>query len=235
MIDVEFTTPATYAAHLAGYISDPSTIHIRTREQFGRAPSVEECRKLREKVTAPANARKGIYTGRFPCGHDRSDANTVWLSLNHDACKQCSEAKRAQQEAMLTEKQKAQRDKRAREKVSLDHMAEERRARMASVAADRMREVGVGSAYFINELIACVAHAFLTTPEAVVSPSRWPREVCARSVISRILYERGNMSLPMIGRRLGGRDHSTVLNAINTFEKRAKAYPEMIAVYEALR
>ena len=39
----------------------------------------------------------------------------------------------------------------------------------------------------------------------------------------------------MIGAFFGGRDHSTVIHAIKTFDDRARAYPEMIEAYEALK
>lgn len=45
-------TPVAYATYLARYIADPSTIRVRTLEQFGRAPTLARCRKLREDYLA---------------------------------------------------------------------------------------------------------------------------------------------------------------------------------------
>lgn len=46
----EPTTPLSYARRLASYISDPSTIRVRTLEQFGRSPPIEEIKRLREEA-----------------------------------------------------------------------------------------------------------------------------------------------------------------------------------------
>jgi chromosomal replication initiator protein len=43
------------------------------------------------------------------------------------------------------------------------------------------------------------------------------------------------MSTPDIGRRFGGRDHSTVIHAIRAVEKRAAADPFLEIEIEALR
>ena len=48
MIDFDHSTPSSFARYLASYVSDPSTIRARTIDQFGRAPSVDECRAMRE-------------------------------------------------------------------------------------------------------------------------------------------------------------------------------------------
>lgn len=46
------------------------------------------------------------------------------------------------------------------------------------------------------------------------------REACWR------MRKETSMSLPQIGRRLGGKDHTTVLNAIRKYEEMLKAEPE---------
>lgn len=90
-------------------------------------------------------------------------------------------------------------------------------------------------------VIAAVAQWFGLTPSQITGKSRFKYIVSARFVAMRLLhemyYETGakRFSYPMIGSFFGGRDHSTVIHAIKTFDDRARAYPEMIEAYEALR
>lgn len=49
-MDAEATQPASYAKRLAGYISDPSTIRVRTLEQFGRAPTIERIKSYQQEI-----------------------------------------------------------------------------------------------------------------------------------------------------------------------------------------
>ena len=42
----------TYTAHLAGYISDPSTVRVRVLDRFGHAPSLDQIRAVRAEIEA---------------------------------------------------------------------------------------------------------------------------------------------------------------------------------------
>ena len=64
------------------------------------------------------------------------------------------------------------------------------------------------------------------TPAALAGPYRnrhlaWPRQEAAW-----LLYRHTSMSLPMIGRILGGRDHTTIMHAINAVERRRRDNPD---------
>lgn len=90
-------------------------------------------------------------------------------------------------------------------------------------------------------VIESVAEYFKLKPEDLTGKSRYGYIVSARFVAMRLLfemrYEDGarRFSYPMIGRFFGGRDHSTVIHAMRTFDDRARAYPEMREAYEALK
>lgn len=87
--------------------------------------------------------------------------------------------------------------------------------------------VGVAKA-----LIASVARTFTITPEDIRGKAR-DRVYCdARSIVVLVLKARG-WSYPVIGRELGGRDHSTTSNLVRRFAARAKAVPDLQAVLDA--
>lgn len=73
-----------------------------------------------------------------------------------------------------------------------------------------------------DRLIAAVADAFGVAPTDVIGPGRDEVVVKARLVVVWALRQEG-LSLPKIGRILGGRDHTTVLYA----ERQAKKAPEL--------
>jgi hypothetical protein len=84
-----------------------------------------------------------------------------------------------------------------------------------------------------REVVVSVAKAFGLTYADVVGRARHTALVCARSVAARILRDRGN-SYPQIGRYLGNRDHSTIINLVTKYEARVARHPEMGVVYELL-
>lgn len=90
-------------------------------------------------------------------------------------------------------------------------------------------------------VISAVADWFGITAADITGRSRLARMVSARFVavklLSELRYDTGErrFSYPMIGQAVGDRDHSTILHALNTFEFRCRAYPEMRECYEALR
>lgn len=63
--------PRSYAGELARYINSPSTIRARVLDRFGHAPSIEDCRRLREARQA-----------------DRADYRRHWDNLGHRALDQ---------------------------------------------------------------------------------------------------------------------------------------------------
>lgn len=85
--------PTSYARQLATYISDPSKIHSLTHWYWGKAPSLAECRRMREKAAA-RNKPKEYREQRFECGHPRALDN-ILHRLGRDFCRQCREKSKA--------------------------------------------------------------------------------------------------------------------------------------------
>lgn len=90
--------------------------------------------------------------------------------------------------------------------------------------------------------IAMVAHiqsmvaAYYKIPVREMTSDRRAREVARpRQVAMFLCYEITPKSLPEIGRRFGGRDHSTVIHAIKTVQRLMLADPEMETDVLALR
>lgn len=95
--------PLYYAAHLAKYISDPSTIRARTLEQFGRAPSLDRIGHLRAaalaarvrfrekaelRATVPYEKRPVAF---FECGHENGMGNVAHRG-DREVCLTCLRA-----------------------------------------------------------------------------------------------------------------------------------------------
>ena len=64
-------------------------------------------------------------------------------------------------------------------------------------------------------IISVAAEYFDVTPEEICSPSRSRPLVNARQMAMYLCRELTDLSLPKIGERFGGRDHSTVIFAVN--------------------
>jgi len=79
---------------------------------------------------------------------------------------------------------------------------------------------------FASEIIAAVARELRTSSDLIISASRFGPDVRARACVVQIFRKRG-MSFPQIGRRLGGRDHSTIINAYRNFDRYAIKRPEL--------
>ena len=82
-----------------------------------------------------------------------------------------------------------------------------------------------------REVIAAAAEAFGLSPAELLSRTRVKRVCKAREVVAWVLQQRGS-STTRIGYHLGGRDHSTALNAIRNFEQNAT--PDMRELAERL-
>jgi chromosomal replication initiator protein len=88
-----------------------------------------------------------------------------------------------------------------------------------------------------SPVIRAVCERFLLSPADVTGPARYRTLLDARAAAVYIMRTRDGLSLPRIGQRLGGRDHSTVLNAMRRAEKlmlRDPIVADFIAVQLAL-
>jgi len=86
---------------------------------------------------------------------------------------------------------------------------------------------------FGSQLIEAVAKAYDIEPDELTSKSRQRHLVEARALIVDTLQKRG-WSHPRIGLLLGGRDHSTTINASRNLDIYLKHSAECRDVYEAL-
>lgn len=73
----------------------------------------------------------------------------------------------------------------------------------------------------VKDIIRLVAAEHGFTYDEVIGPRRQRELVAARfEAIHRVKSMRPDMSLPQLGRAFGGRDHTSILNAIRVYEKR---------------
>lgn len=76
-----------------------------------------------------------------------------------------------------------------------------------------------------TRIIETVAAEHSLSPVVVLSPERSREAVAARQKGLYLAYRLSGKSLPEIGRRFGGRDHTTVLHAVRKLEAMADADP----------
>ena len=69
-----------------------------------------------------------------------------------------------------------------------------------------------------DDILSAVAVHYGVTIEAIRSPSRRPHLALARQVVCYLAHAYADISSPEIGRRLGGRDRTTVLHGVRKIE-----------------
>lgn len=84
------------------------------------------------------------------------------------------------------------------------------------------------------EVIGLVCRRFGYSKEDVLGPRRHANLMGPRAVITRILKDRGH-SYPMIGRMLGGRDHSTIMHCLDNFDVYARRDERVQPIYQEMR
>jgi chromosomal replication initiation ATPase DnaA len=85
-----------------------------------------------------------------------------------------------------------------------------------------------------REMAAIVGPILGVTVKAIFSKSRYRPTVLARTAIARALRDRG-VSLPVIARAIGGKDHSTVHHLLSCFDAYCRTYPQLTAAYTAIK
>lgn len=215
---MEFATPISMAAHLAGYISDPSTIRVRVLSEFGRAPSVDQCRNLvnekrRKRAEQPKRCNDRYYS-RFKCGHPRADENTVLGDDGVERCGQCEEVR--QEQAKQAELERIRRWK-------AYHLSRKLRQERLSGMVTRPTQKAE------EKIVSGVMGDVLTLLNAELDKRRTIHSADIKSVAAMLLRKRG-MSFPMIARQLGYKDHTSVIHLCKTFPKRAERNPKLLEV-----
>jgi chromosomal replication initiator protein len=92
-----------------------------------------------------------------------------------------------------------------------------------------------GGADPVEEIQTAVASSFGISTADLIGPSRSAGPVRARHVAILLTRERTTLSLPEIGQRFGGRDHSTVLNSLRRAEAAIDGDEELLARVNSLR
>lgn len=217
----ETAGPHVYAARLARYIHDASTIRARTINEYGHAPSIDQIRAMMAKARDARALVREIAARDTP---DESEDPAFW---NTPGLIRLAAERRA-----LAEQHAARR--------ALAMMTETGPASSRSDASPNQAS-GQGSAQALvqprelvsaREVITMTARAFDLTYADLTGQSRERRIVAVRHMAAWILVRRGRLSLSQIGRAMGGRDHSTVINAVQRFEETAT--PDRRAVALAL-
>lgn len=84
-----------------------------------------------------------------------------------------------------------------------------------------------------SQIVAKIACEMEVTTADITGPSRSTACIHARALAIKAMRVRG-ISYPAIGRRLGGRDHSTIIHAERRFADYAKIDPTMNDILERL-
>lgn len=87
----------------------------------------------------------------------------------------------------------------------------------------------------MKEIKAVVCAYYQFTPQAIDGPSRDARLVRARQMFCFLSRKFNGSSLPEIGRRCGGRDHTTALHACKRVEERLASSQDAADELEHLR
>ena len=234
----------TYAERLAAYISDPSTVRARIRDEFGRntaLPSREQVLKMRadrlKKLVKPAGYCKRSY---WPCQHARIEENILIDIAGLDRCKTCWAERidaQAEKDAIMAAKRNirlALAAARTKQAVMARADLDCAREKEGLARLDQIELAGHSCrSRLLTDTLSAVSEVFGLTVEELLSSSRLRRFVQARSVAVKLFRDSG-MSFPQIARALHYDDHSSVLHLYRTFDAKAERHPFMRRALEAL-
>lgn len=217
--DKQYLKPVELAAHLATYIGDPTAIRARTMDHFGRAPTVEQCRNLRNAyLERMEKARKALPCseryGRFRCGHDQTDENTALMENGNGVCLTCLEVAEAKKKATA---------KRLEYKAPVKLFPSWYAPPIVTGARPRVT----------SETLKLVAACFKMSVGELIGSGRSRQYIVART-IAVMLFRQSGASYPQIGRWLGGRDHTTIINMTKRWHDFCKADPSLKVLFQSL-
>jgi chromosomal replication initiator protein len=189
----ETAGPTAYAARLARYIRDASTIRARTMNEYGRAPSIEQIRDM------IADARDKVAQVRLAAAQNAPDENEdaqLWATpgLIRIAAERSAMAERTAALRAL--------------------------AKLDEAAGDGTPEHPARDMVASRDIITMTATAFGLTYAEVTGRSKARHIVAIRHMAAWILTKRGRLSSVQVGKALN-RDHSSVIHGRDQFEKRA--------------
>ncbi|TCM30047.1 helix-turn-helix domain-containing protein [Novosphingobium sp. ST904] len=176
-----------YARRLCRYIADPSTVRVRTLEQYGKAPPLEKIRTWRADWLAERD----------------------WCRGERDPQESAAEADRVHEFCAAIAARIAAGD------MDVATPANDEAAEEVGDVDDGLPAPAVPPMAYTDVLAQC-ARQIGVSVEDMLSRSRKARIVRARQFAATVLRSRGN-SYPCVGRYLSGRDHSTIMHAVDTF------------------
>lgn len=153
----------------------------------------------------------------WPCGHARSYRTTQTVAGVH----RCRECRRARWDHGFRVSLARIRMREAKREKDRTRYAEQRDAIRASIKARRLP---------LDIILGSVAESFDLTVRELLGKSRATDVVNARSVVAHILRDRG-LSYDRIGKLLGDRDHSTIINALSKFDIYTRRDPRVSDAY----
>ncbi|PDT71715.1 hypothetical protein CO683_00720 [Bradyrhizobium ottawaense] len=86
----------------------------------------------------------------------------------------------------------------------------------------------------VKEIKLCVAHHFKLSPRDLESPRRFAKIVVPRQIAFYLARKLTTKSFPDIGRRFGGKDHTTILHACKVVERRMEKDPKLAETVRCL-
>lgn len=87
----------------------------------------------------------------------------------------------------------------------------------------------------IARIVTAVCAAFGVAEEALISKARPERLAWPRQIAMSLCYQPPAVSLNDVGSHFGGRDHSTVLHAVQRVKARCETDPKSLAEFERVK
>jgi len=222
--------PNAYAFRLAGYNRDVNYIQAMTRREYGCDIPVgiigeyveKHERDKRKARLAVENREESISYAR---AGDDYDPRLPSLRKKHEAQKR---------KAAFEQWADGLRDAPPKVVSYKRWQGGNVNLKIDEIRANTKVEKPIGSSAKL--LVHAVAKAFYIAPDDLLSDRRNKVLVAARAVIAKLLRERNSdvWSYPKIARAIGRKDHSTVINLIDTWEQRCRQIPAMREVYKMM-
>jgi chromosomal replication initiator protein len=108
-------------------------------------------------------------------------------------------------------------------------------AELARHVLRRLGDEGIAGKASISEILDAAAGEFGVRREAILARDRRPEVALARQIAMYMARELTTHSLPEIGRGIGGRNHSTVVHAVNRVSAALDTDPTVRTAVDNLR
>lgn len=213
--------PVALAYRMAGYIADPAYIASYVRREYGRSPPIDKIKSMQDLHRRQRDEFRRV--AEAGCGYSAENDN--------------GEAFRPR--GLIRPAKPKQQPPRKVIRLVDRRLPVLARNRQKHAALRNAKAVRAGP--IAHSIICAVGEYFGLTPDQIVGSSRKHYIVTARFVTIRLLAEvkdskgEPRFSMVQIGRIVGGRDHSTIIYAVDSFNDRARKYGAMTEAYEALR